>query len=109
MKNPKNVIFPLSFSKILCIIDVAWGGENLLENIWSFRVFSSNMPIDPQEMGSCCKFDCCGDLGHPNGVCQHVGVHHVALLAGHVGVPVGGRPRCLVVTVTCQLLVTSSG
>ena len=66
MKNPKNVIFPLSFSKILCIIDVAWGGENLLESIWSFRVFSSNMPIDPQEMGSCCKFDCCGDLGHPN-------------------------------------------
>ena len=24
------------------------------------------MSIDPQEMGSCCKFDCCGDLGHPN-------------------------------------------
>ena len=23
------------------------------------------MPIDPQEMGSCCKFDYCGDLGHP--------------------------------------------
>ena len=67
MKIPKNIIFPLSFSKILCIIDVAWGGENLLESIWSFRVFSSNMPIDPQEMGSCCKFDCCGDLDHPNG------------------------------------------
>ena len=84
MKNPKNVIFPLSFSKILCIIDVAWGGENLLESIWSFRVFSSNMPIDPQEMGSCCKFDCCGDLGHPNagggkgpgsGVVTHLGGH----------------------------------
>ena len=57
MKIPKNIIFPLSFSKILCIIDVAWGGENLLESIWSFRVFSSNMSIDPQEMGNCCKFD----------------------------------------------------
>ena len=69
MKIPKNIIFPVSFSKILCIIDVAWGGENLLESIWSFRVFSSNMSIDPQEMGSCCKFDCCGDLGHPIVTC----------------------------------------
>ena len=58
MKIPKNIIFPLSFLKILCIIDVAWGGENLLEIIWSFRVFSSNMPIDPHEMGSCCKIHC---------------------------------------------------
>ena len=48
---------------------MAWGGENLLKRIWPFRVFSSNMPIDTQEMGSCCKFDCCGDLGHPS---EHV-------------------------------------
>ena len=26
------------------------------------------MSIDPQEMGSCFKFDCCGDLGHPNSI-----------------------------------------
>ena len=64
-KPADPIIFPLFFSKILCIIEVAWAGENLLESIWSFRVFSSNMSIDPQEMGSCCKFDCCGNLGHP--------------------------------------------
>ena len=46
------------------------GGKNLLECMWSFRVFSSNMPIDPQEMGSCCKFDYCGDLGHPSQRCS---------------------------------------
>ena len=52
-----------------------------------------------------------GDIHHvavhhvPAGVCHHVAIHHVAghhvaLLAGHVGVPVCWRPGCLVVTVT---------